>query len=122
MRSNFTAVVLAVTVAFANGSACAMKPPSAKPAACRVVGGAKLPASSGGADALCAAVERTAGAAFGVEIRVLSPSSLAAIVTMADGRRLPEQRLDVSDRPLSKSSFEWFAQNLATEAARTSGR
>ena len=122
MRRNLAAVVLAVTIASANGSACAMNPPSAKPATCQVVNGAKLPAVSGGADALCAAIIQAAGSAFSVEVRVLSPSSLAASVTTADGRRLPEQRLDVSDRPLSKSSFEFFARNLAAEVARTSER
>ena len=99
-----------------------MNSPSAKPAACRVVGGAKLPAASGGADALCAAIEKAAQARFSVEVRVLSPHSLAADVIMADGRSLPEQRLDISDRELSSKSFEWFAQNLAAEVAKASGR
>jgi hypothetical protein len=122
MRRSFTAVVLAVTIASANGSACAINSPSAKPAACRVIDGAKLPPASGGAAALCAAIERAAGAAFTVEVRVLSPSSLAAYVTTADGRRLPEQRLDISDNQFTKGSFERFARNLAAEVARsTSG-
>src|SRR5688500_18048913 len=97
MRAKFVGVALAVTIALANGSACAMNAPSAAgPAACRVVNGDKLPASSGGADALCAAIEKAAQARFGVEVRVISEHSLAATVTMADGRSLPEQRLDIS--------------------------
>jgi hypothetical protein len=122
MRRKLTAAVLAVTIASANGSACAMNSPSAKPAACRVVDGAKLPGASGGADALCSAIEQVAGDAFSVEVRVLSPSSLTALVTTAEGRRLPEQRLDISDRPFTRGSFERFARNLAAEVARTSGR
>jgi hypothetical protein len=113
---------VAVTIVSVNGSACAMNPPSANPAACRVIGGAKLPSESGGADALCAAIEQAAGTAFQVEVRVLSPSSLAASVTTADGRRLPEQRVEVSDRQLSKASFERFARSIASEVARTSVR
>jgi hypothetical protein len=99
-----------------------MNSPSAKAATCRVIDGAKLPAASGGADALCAAIKQAAGAAFSVEVRVLSKSSLAATVTTADGRRLPEQRLAVSDSTLTKGSFERFARNLAAEVARTSAR
>lgn len=122
MRRNFGAVVLAVAIASATGSACAMNSPPANPAVCSVDGGDKLPASSGGPGALCAAIERAAGNAFSVRVRVLSPSMLAAVVTTADGRTLPEQRLAVSDSTLSKGSFERFAQTLASEVARTSPR
>ncbi len=121
MRRNLTAAVLAVTIASANGSACAMNSPTAKPAVCSVVGGAKLPPESGGADALCSAIEQAAGSAFRVEVRVLSPSSLAASVTTADGRKLPEQRLDISDRGFTRGSFDRFARNLAEQVARESG-
>ena len=72
--------------------------------------------------ALCAAIEKAAQARFSVEVRVISEHSLAATVTMADGRSLPEQRLDISDRALSRKSFEWFAQNLAAEVAKAGGR
>ena len=94
---------------------------------CRVVGGAKLPAASGGADALCAAITKAAEAAapggrWSVEVRVLGNSALAATLTTADGRKLPEQRFAVSDRTLSKASFERFAKSLAREAAKADGR
>ena len=57
---------------------------------CRVVNGDKLPAASGGADALCREIAAaTAAAAPGVrytiEITVLPRSRLSAIVTTADG-------------------------------------
>ena len=97
-------------------------PSAAEPAACRVVNGDKLPASSGGADALCAAIEKAAQARFSVEVRVLSRHSLAATVTTAEGLSLPEQRLDISDRELSRKTFEWFAQNLAAEVAKAGKR
>lgn len=123
MRAKIVAVALAVTITLANGSACAMNAPSeAKPVACRVVDGDKLPAASGGADALCAAIEKAAQARFSVEVRVLSPSALAAAVTMADGRSLPEQKLVVSDRALTTSSFDRFARSIASEVARAQGR
>lgn len=90
---------------------------SAESASCQVVGGEKLPAGSGGAEALCAAIEQAGGPAFRVKVEVLSPSSLNAVVTLADGRILPGQRFDVSDRELSKSSFQRFAENLVAVAA-----
>jgi hypothetical protein len=98
-----------------------MNSPSAKLTPCRVVDGAKLPTASGGVDALCSAIAQAAGEAFTVEVRVLSPSSLEALVTTADGRRLPEQRLDVSDAQFTKGSFERFARNLAGQVARSDG-
>ena len=39
---------------------------------------------------------------FSVEVRVLGSSSLAATLTTADGRKLPEQRFAASDRDLTK--------------------
>ena len=123
MRAKFIAVSLAATIASVTGSACAMNAPSAtEPAVCRVVHGEKLPPASGGAEALCAAITQAAGKDFKVEVRVISASGLAAAVTMADGRSLPEQRLVVSDRPLSRSSFERFARSIAGEVARAQGR
>jgi len=121
MRAKFVAAVLASIVASANGSACAMNSPSAQKTACQVIGGEKLPESSGGAAGLCAAIKEAAQGRFSVEVRVLSEHSLAATVTMANGRSLPEQRLDISDRTLTRKTFEWFAQNLASEAAKANG-
>jgi hypothetical protein len=94
---------------------------------CRVVGGDKLPADSGGSDTLCAAIAQAAAAEtparrFSVEVRVLGRSSLAATLTMADGRTLPEQKFAVSDRSLNKGSLERFAKALVGEVARANGR
>lgn len=103
-----------------------MNSPSVQPIDCRVIGASKLPASSGGSEALCAAMRAAADEAnagrFSVEVRVLGTSSLAATLTTADGRQLPEQRFAVSDRVLTKSSFERFAQALAEVAAKANGR
>jgi len=89
---------------------------------CRVVDGSKLPAESGGAVALCAAIERAVsakapGVAFTAEVRVLSSSSLAATLTM-EGSKLPEQRFASMDRDLTASSFERFAEALADQLAK----
>jgi hypothetical protein len=127
MKVNFAFLLWpAAAVSFA-GSACAMNSPSVQPIDCRVVDGNKLPAASGGSEALCAAIAKAAAAEapnrrFSVEVRVLGNSSLAATVTTADGRKLPEQRFAASDRDLTKSSFERFAKALAGEAARAGGR
>lgn len=104
------------------GSACAMGPSASQSPQCRVSGGEKLPAGSGGAAALCAAVERAlaasgSNAAVKAEVRVLSASMLAATLT-AGGRTLPEQRFASMDRDLDGRSFERFAEVLADQAAR----
>jgi hypothetical protein len=52
---------------------------------------------------------------------VLGAAALAATLTTADGKRLPEQRFAVSDRNLTKSSFDRFARALAEEAAKAGG-
>ena len=104
-----------------------MNSPSPQLIDCRVVGGDKLPADAGGADALCAAITRAAAAEtsvkkFSVEVRVLGNSSLAATLTTADGTILPVQRFAVSDRSLNKGSLERFATALVGEVARAASR
>lgn len=94
---------------------------------CRIVGGDSLPADSGGADALCAAIreaaaEQAPGSRFQVEVTVKGPSMLTATITTADGARLPEQKFAVSDRQLSRGSLERFAMALAGEVARAEAR
>jgi hypothetical protein len=115
------APVLLVMAASFLGGACAMASPSGQSTPCRIVDGDKLPAGSGGAAALCTAIERAAaakapGVAYTVEVKVLSPSRLAAILT-ADGRRLPEQNFATMDRELNGVSFERFAAALADRLA-----
>ena len=93
---------------------------------CRVLDGSKLPAASGGSEALCAAIAKAAEAAalagrFSVEVRVLGHSMLSATLTAADGRKLAERRFASSDRSLTKSSFDRFAKALVA-AAKADGR
>ena len=121
----FLALPLAV-VSFA-GSACAMNSPSAQLVNCQVLGGDKLPADSGGSDALCraiaeAAAEQAPGRRFSVEVHVLGRSALAATVTTAEGTKLPEQKMAISDRGLTKGSLERFAKALAGAVAQSHGR
>lgn len=104
-----------------------MAMPSKTAEPCRVVGGAKLPAESGGSNALCAAVKRAAaakapGVRYQVEVRVLSPSRLAATVTTADGRTLPALNHAISDSNLTSKSLERFANAIAAEIAKTATR
>lgn len=99
-----------------------MASPSGQSASCRIVDGDKLPDGSGGAAALCTAIERAAaarapGVDFTVEVKVLSSSRLAATVTSA-GRSLPEQNFATMDRELTGGSFERFAAALADQLAR----
>jgi hypothetical protein len=89
---------------------------------CSVVDAGKLPPDSGGADALCAAVDRAMsvrapGVTYSAEIRVLSASRLVATLTR-EGRTMPEQNFASMDRDLTTSSFERFAQALADQVAK----
>ena len=117
-----SASIALMTAASALGSACAMSSPNDQSPRCSVVDGGKLPAASGGASALCAAIERAVserapGVAFTAEVRVLSSSILAAALTR-NGTRLPEQKFASMDRELSSSSFERFAQAIAEHVAK----
>jgi hypothetical protein len=92
---------------------------------CRVSGGEKLPAEAGGADAICAAVQRAVAAKapnlrYTADVRVLSRSSLAADVT-ASGRKLPELRFSVSDRELNPTAIGHFAESVAAALAQANG-
>lgn len=89
---------------------------------CRVVGGEKLTAESGGSSALCVAVEKAIRASaprtrYDAEVRVLSPSRLSATL-IVEGRRLPEQKLAIMDRTITAAAVERFAQALAAEVAK----
>lgn len=100
-----------------------MASPSGQSTPCRILDGDKLPGDSGGAAALCSAIERAAaakapGVAYTVEVKVLSPSRLAATLT-SKGRKLPEQNFAVMDRELNGGSFERFAAALADQLAKT---
>lgn len=99
-----------------------MESTSRQSAHCSVVDGGKLPAESGGAVALCAAIERAVsarapGAHFTAEVRVLSASRLAATLTR-DGHPLAEQKFASMDRELTGRSFERFALALAEQVAK----
>ena len=89
---------------------------------CSVSSAGKLPPAAGGAEAICAAIEKAVasaapGADYRVEVRVLSPSSLAATIRTGDGRALPEQKMAVSDAALTKVSIERFARALGAQLA-----
>lgn len=92
-------------------------------AECTVTGGKALPADSGGKDALCRAIKRAVaakapGVGFKVDVRVLSKSTLAAVIVTDDGRKVPEMRHQVMDAQLTGKSFERFADALATKLAK----
>lgn len=98
-----------------------MNSPSPHQIVCHVIGGNKLPTSAGTADSICAAIVSAAAAhapsaRFSVEVRVLGRSALAATLTTADGKTLPEQRFASSDRPLNPDSIEFFAKSLVETA------
>ena len=121
MRRVIPVWIALVTSAFLCGTACAMTSPNSQSPHCRVIDGGKLPAGSGGAGALCEAIEqavseRAPGMAFSAEVRVLSSSRLAAAL-IANGRKLPDQKFASMDHELTKSSFERFARTIAEQVA-----
>ena len=83
---------------------------------CHVTNGGKL-LGSVKSDTICVEVERAissraAGVQYSVEIRVLSPSRLAATLVV-DGRTLPVQNFAVMDGKLSDGTIKRFADALA---------
>jgi hypothetical protein len=116
------APALLAMAASLSGGACAMASPSGQSTPCRIVDGDKLPDESGGAAALCSAIERAAaarapGVAYTVEVKVLSSSRLAATQT-SGGKTLPEQNYATKDRELYGGSFERLAAALADQLAK----
>lgn len=127
MRRQVAGAVLAMALASASGSACGMTHSAAPTDRCRVIGGDKLPAETGGAEQICASIEaaaasRAPGAGYSIEVRVLSDHMLAARVRMADGRSLSEQKMAVSDRRLNRSSIDRFAVAIGEAIGRADGR
>ena len=89
---------------------------------CQVVGGDKLPAATGGPKLICEAIDSAARdlaprKRFAVQVRVQSPSLMSAVVTLTDGRKLPEQNIAVSDSTLNRRSIERFAEAIARQVA-----
>ena len=120
MRGKIIHCAGALALVAASQGAWAMS--SAGRADCTVTGGKSLPAATGGADSLCAAIKRAVaakapGVGFKAEVKVLSASSLSAVIVADDGRRVPEMRHDVMDAQLSRKSFDRFADVLATKLA-----
>ena len=127
MRDGLFSIVIAAGLGCASGSACAMSSAESDPATCRVVGGEKLPAESGGADALCkaiadAAAEQAPGMSYSVEVTVLPRSRLSASITTGDGRKLDELGFARMDKPLSSGAFKRFATSIAAELAKAGSK
>ena len=123
MRERMVMTAIAAAIGCVSGSACAMSSTENLSSGCRVVNGDKLSAQSGGADALCQAIAAAAaqaapGVGYSVEINVLPRDRLSAVVTLADGRKLPELGIASMDKPLTAGSFKRFADSIARELAK----
>ncbi len=120
-------LMMPLAAASFSGSACAMTSPSDKMVQCRVVGGEKLPADSGGADGFCAAIARAAaaqvpGQRFTVEARVTGATEMSATLITSDGERLPLQEFSISDRGFNRAALDRFATSLVGMIARQASR
>lgn len=124
MRERMALGAIAAAIGCVSGTACAMNSPEPQSApSCRIIDGNKLPAASGGPDALCREIAAATAAAapgvrYTVEVRVLPRARLSATVTTADGRTLPELGIASMDKPLTASSFKRFAESIASELAK----
>jgi hypothetical protein len=111
---------IAASAALVAGCAPAMSAPQNGP--CRVVNGEKLPPESGGAAAICSAIEKAMSThapkvKYSAEVRVLSKSALTVAV-VANGKKLPDQNMSVMDRDLNPWAIERFAESFAEEVAK----
>jgi hypothetical protein len=110
---------LAASSLFACGTGSAIALNQNTAAACTVTGPAKYVEEAGGTDALCqavvAALAKAAPGAHRVEVKLLSPSRMAAAVQLADGRTLPELRFAVSDGAIGAAVVRRFAQDIANQ-------
>lgn len=119
MRGKLATFILVLAAGVVPAGALAMSAPITH---CRVLGGEKLPAATGGAKAVCAAVEKAVAARapnirYSAEVKVQSPSRLAATLVV-NGRALPEQKFGVMDRELGEGSIKRFANSIAAEVAK----
>lgn len=88
---------------------------------CRIVAGENHLQASVGSNEICAEVERAIAArapnaSYSVEVKILSPSRLAAVLVV-NGRALPEHKFAVMDAELSTASTQRFARSLAAAVA-----
>jgi ABC-type glycerol-3-phosphate transport system substrate-binding protein len=123
MREGLASIAVAAALASAGGTACAMSSADDIHAGCRVIGGEKLPAESGGSEELCKAIvdaieQQAPGMHYQVEVTVLPRSRLNASITTGDGRRLADQSFVRMDKPLSSGAFKRFASAIAGELAK----
>jgi hypothetical protein len=122
MRGRIGLFALLLAALLVSPEAHAMK----SPVRCSVVGGEKLPSSTGGAHVICSEFEKAMAAAapklsYTARIEVLSSSRLAATLVV-NGRELPKQNFAVMDRQLDRASIARFAAAVAAEAAKASTR
>jgi hypothetical protein len=122
MRTRLFESLLAIAAAAAPASASAMSAPSQDVhGPCRVIGGEKLPAATGGPTEVCAAFARAIAAhapklRYTAEVRVLSKSGLAVKV-VANGRTVADQRFSIMDKDLNAASIQRFAETIAAQVA-----
>ena len=121
MRSTILAVSL--FLAATSAGARPVNSPAATPTGhCRLTGGEKLPAQSGGAAAICAAIEKAVAVAapnakYKIDVTVVRPWMLSA-TPVVNGRTLPAQKFAVNDAPLDAGAIGRFARSLAATVAK----
>lgn len=102
-----------------------MSTPPNSQVGCTVEGSEKLPAETGGADAVCSAIQGAISNTLGADaaaqtrvvVRVRSPYSVVAEVTAPNGQRLPELGTTIADRQLNRRAIGSLADEIAKQLA-----
>lgn len=104
-----------------------MKPAETNQIRCTVIGAEKLPAEVGGSEGVCRSMLEAVSAVSGkaaaselsITVQIINAYTAAATVTMADGRKLAEQRVGISDRELNQRALAMLAQAVASQLTAT---
>lgn len=94
---------------------------------CSVLGAENLPAETGGADAVCAAIRSALqgskpASGSSVTVTVRSPYSAAASISLSDGRVLTDVNVASSDRSMNQRSIAMLAEGVARQVDSASER
>jgi len=124
VRGTFAKFGLIVALS-AGQTAVTATPASSGAGRCKVVAGGKY-LGAGAGSTLCHEIERAIaveapGARYSAEVTALSPSRLAATLTV-NGHKLPEHKFAVMDAELTPESLRRFAHSLALDVGKATKR
>jgi hypothetical protein len=117
MHLKLLMAVFVAALASTGGGACAMTKDSSASLECTVGGSEKFVAAAGGADAICAIMEKAIAATgldAAIHVEILSSHAAVAHATIG-GRNLDQRRIDISDRTLNGQAIETLARAVVDQ-------